>query len=312
MQRAGKFFVILGLSLVILISLLTWKLFQVQEKQPFLHIPIIFSHGKPCVHVDIEGNKYLFHLDSGAFDCFATHKPEVIEKIKHKTSLDPTTWFDFKGNSYLSPTFEVKKICIETFKIYNATILEENPSFILNGSYSNSSNNSFCENNTELEEISGRIGIQILKVLDYWLIDFPKSSIFAIRDIEKIEQIPGFSFEGFIEVPLETIRSHAALAIETDFGIKKFILDTGASRSVMAPPSEQYLNHQLLKTNRFSIGNYDLGETELYLFHLTKDFLCDGFLGRDFFQKHAIYLDFKKNRAWIQVTKTNPKDAIAA
>lgn len=280
-----------------MVSLFIWRAFQ--EKKAFLRIPIIFSHKKPCINVEIEGVRYLFQLDSGCFDCFSTHKKEVIEKIKNKTPLNSVNWFDVNGNSYVSPTFMVDKINIETFEISNAIIQEENPFFILEGSHLNPSENPSREKDNGLEIISGRIGIKVLRVLDYWLIDFPSSSIFAIRDIEKIKQVPGFSFEGFTEVHLEDIRSHVALLVETDFGIKKFILDTGALRSVIAPPSERYLNHQILKTSRFSIGGYDLGETELYLFRPAEDFLCDGFLGQDFFQKHAIYLDFKKNRAFI-------------
>lgn len=299
MPKKWKFLVAFCFIMMIFPPVFIWGPFQ--KKQPFLRIPIIFSHKTPCINVEIEGSKYLFQLDSGFFDYFSTHKKEVIEKINNKTPLEPTTWFDIKGNSYISPAFSVKKINIETFKISNATILEESSSFILDGSYLHPLKNPPHENNAELDETFGRIGVRTLRTLDYWLIDFRKSSIFAIRDIEKIKKIPGFSFKGFSEVPLENIRSHAVLCIETDFGTKKFILDTGAHRSVMAPPSEQHSNHQILKTNKFLIGNYNLGETELYLFQPAEDFLCDGFLGQDFFQKHAVYLDFKKNRAWIQV-----------
>ena len=286
----------IAFSLIIALaaSLFVWRSFQ--PKAPFLRIPIVFTDGKPCINVKLEGSEYLFQLDSGSFGCFSTHKKEIIEKIKNKTALEPTKWMDVKGNEYLSPTFTVKRIDIETFQMFNAIIEKEDLNFIANGSNLTSS---VFEETNRLENISGRLGIRTLRVLDYWLIDFPHSAIFAIRDIEKIKDIPGFSFEEFTEVNLEKNKNYIMISVDTDFGPKRLILDTGASHSIISPPSAEYSNHQILKTDRFVIGDRDFGKTEFYLFHPAEAFSCDGFLGRDFFQQHAIYLDFKKNRVFI-------------
>jgi len=281
----------------LLITLFIWGPFQ--QKKDFLRIPIIFIKEKPCISVNFEGASYLFLLDSGSFDCFSTHKKEIIENIRNKTTLDPVTWFDIKGNQYSSPSFLINKVDIETLQISNATIQEESIEFISNGSHLSPDKGAKKE---VLEKISGRIGIEALKCLDYWLIDFSRSAIFAIRNLDKLKNNPHFSLDGFTEVKLEDNPKHILISVETDFGIKKFILDTGASHSVVAPPSKNHSNYETVKTNRFIIGGYDFGQTELYLFHPEENFSCDGFLGRDFLSKYPIYLDFKKNRVFIQNT----------
>jgi hypothetical protein len=283
-----------ALCLILLsVSLFVWGPFQ--KKRPFLRIPIVFLEDKPCINVNFEGAIYPFHLDSGSSSCFSTHKKEIIEKIKNKEALEPVTWFDVKGNEYLSSSFLMKRVDIETFQVTNATIQEEDPSFTLIGS---NLTPSIWDKSKELDAIFGRIGIRTLKSLNYWLLDFSQSSLFAIRDIETIKNIPGFSFDGFTEIHFEENPKHVVISIETDFGVKKLILDTGASHTVITS-SEEHSGLEKTKTDRFVIGGHNFGETELYLFSIDKHFACDGFLGRDFLYKHAIYLDFKKNRAFI-------------
>lgn len=47
------------------------------------------------------------------------------------------------------------------------------------------------------------------------------------------------------------------------------------------------------------IGDHDFGPTRLYLFDMTSNMQFDGLLGRDFFENHAIYLDFKNEKIYI-------------
>jgi hypothetical protein len=155
------------------------------------------------------------------------------------------------------------------------------------------------EMNKELADIAGRIGAETLRALDYWLLDLPNNELIAIRDIEKIKNFPGFSFDGFTEVALGDIRPHIVISVDTPLGIKKLAIDTGAFCSILSPPSSEFVNHQILKIDPLVIGETKFGVMEFYLFKLPEQCKFDGLLGRDFLEKHAVYLDFKRNRAFI-------------
>ncbi len=282
---------------IIAVPLLIWRPFQ--SKRLFLHIPIIVSHGQPCVRGSVEGKSYLFHLDSGASDCFSMNR-EMLQTIKHKTLMGTKTWRDVNGNEYTTPRYIVQEIDINTLQISNATVIEESVDFLFKGSKLTPFTQSNEEIKRELADIAGRLGPKTLRVLNYWLIDLPNSTLIAIRDIEKIKDIPGLTLDGFTEVPLEKITPHIVISVDTDIGTKKLALDTGAFRSVLTPPSEEYTNHEMLKINQLTIGQKSFGEIVFYLFQLPADFAFDGLLGRDFLQNHAVYLDFKQNRAFIK------------
>ena len=288
------------LSIVtIVIPLCIWQPFQ--QKRPFLRIPIVLSHEQPCIYATIEGKKMLFHLDSGSSDCFAINR-EILEAIEKKTLMEIKTWCDVQDNIYKSHRYIIPKIDINTFEVSNATAMEENIDFLFRGSKISKLGPREISNeemNRQLTDISGRLGARTLRALDYWLLDLANNEIVAIRDIEKIKNTPGFSFDGFTEVALEKISPHIVITADTAFGKKKFALDIGASRSLLSPPSEEYENHTVLKMNPLMIEGKDFGTIKFYLFQMPSSFAFDGLLGRDFLEKHAVYLDFKNNRAFI-------------
>jgi len=272
--------------------LYVWGPFQ---KRPFLRIPILFLGERPCVLAKIENKEYLFELDSGSPNCFSMQQ-EVLDKIKNKTAAPPRSWSDINGNNYISPSFTIKDISIESFEMWNVPAFREEKKFVMDGC--KVIKQPFQSNGCIMHQ--GRIGARALRILDYWLINFPKSEIVAIRDIEKIKRYPEFSFDEFVEVSLDPKEIQLIILAETDFGVKRLALDTGAWRSVLDLPSAAFSDHQSVKTNQLVISNQDLGGMEFYLYKLPEDFKVDGILGLDFFQKHAIYLDFKNNRAFIK------------
>lgn len=287
---------------IIALLFVIWR--SLPEERAFLCIPIIFSHKQPCVYANIEGKKLLFHLDSGASDCFTMNR-EILEGLKNKEFMEMKTWYDVQGNGYHSPRYVVKKADIDAFQLSNITVTEESVDFLFNGSkiskLSTKEKSTQAKEN-ELTDIAGRIGSRSLRAINYWLLDLPNDSLIAIRDIEKIKNTPGFSFEGFTEVVLEKISPQIVISVDTDFGKKKLALDTGASLSVLSPPSSQHANHEILDINCLSIGGRDFGKFSFYLFQIPPQFAFEGLLGRDFLGKHAIYLDFKQNRAFIGPT----------
>lgn len=103
-----------------------------------------------------------------------------------------------------------------------------------------------------------------------------------------------------MEVPLENLDGEIVISVATDFGMKKLELDTGASHSILNLSPEIMNNHQIIHSDHLVIGERDFGGTDFYVFEMPKHFKIDGILGRDFFANHAIYIDFKRNRALIR------------
>lgn len=293
-KRTGLICVFLLLPCVIL----SFILGAFQQKTPFFEIPIVITpSGLICIQAEIQGEPYLFEIDSGGSCCFSLKK-EFLDKINCIEEKIITRWSDINGNEYISPVFLVDLIQIQKMNISNVGVIEENPYF-----HDQGSNLTPNATKKKCDDSAGRIGAVLLRQHDYWLIDFPNKSLVVFKDSETIKNNRKFSFEKFAEVALEPIEPHIVINIETDFGLKRFAIDTGAYRSVLRTPPELQ-SHEIISTNRFSIGGHDFGAKQLYLFDMSARMeRFDGFLGRDFLQNHAVYLDFKNKKVFVGPSK---------
>ena len=81
--------------------------------------------------------------------------------------------------------------------------------------------------------------------------------------------------------------------IQTNEGMKRFLLDTGAERSaIKKSPSDP-------KQIKLSLEN--LGSWNFYTLNFPEGILpIDGILGIDFLKKHAVYLDFLDRTIYIE------------
>lgn len=268
------------------------------SKEPFLNIPIYFSQtGIPFTEVTIEGKKYPFELDLGG-DFYFSIRSEVMRLIKDTKPNGSLKSCDIKGNIYESPITSIERIEIKKITINNVPVLQEHLDCILEGSILKLP---ILENmKNDRLQILGRIGNRFFKGIDFWLIDFPNSSLIAIRNMENEKKEPRFHRKQFTEATLLQTSPLILIEVDTELGIKQFALDTGANRSILRTPLEfRDGNHKIYTTDHFKIGGHDFGSVPLYLFDMTPSFQCDGLIGRDFFKNHSIYLDFKSHKALI-------------
>jgi hypothetical protein len=281
---------VLGVALII-----GWVYGSSHKKESSVRIPIIFSQtGIPCLEVEIEKNKYLFDLDSGG-DFYFSVKKEVIDRVRDKKSDGYTKFCDIKGNRYESPLTRVGSVRVNKICLSNVTIKEEDLDYLLTGVVLKPPVDENLKKGAS--EISGRVGASFLKGIDYWLIDFPNRALTALRSVDEIRKNVS---SRFAEVAFEEVGSLIVVTVETGIGEKKFALDTGANKTILRTPLEfQGLDHHIFTTDYFKIGNHNYGATRLYLFDMSPLIRCDGLLGRDFFQHHAVYLDFKSKRGFI-------------
>ena len=87
-------------------------------------------------------------------------------------------------------------------------------------------------------------------------------------------------------------------------GVKKFLLDTGATLSVYRESDSQSSDSIRFRMN---IEGYDFGGWDFLPYPITSDLASelDGVLGIDFFKTHVICFDFQEKYLYIHKTKIN-------
>lgn len=141
--------------------------------------------------------------------------------------------------------------------------------------------------------------MKIFKQHKYWLLDFPNSKIYFILDVNKTLQKLHKSLEDFVKISLLNDKEHLAIALQTDYGEKNFMIDTGAQGTIMRPFSKDLSPHQFIHLKKFSSQEFYFSPQKIYLYNFSDKFSYDGILGIDFLQKRSIFLDFENNHIFI-------------
>jgi hypothetical protein len=99
-----------------------------------------------------------------------------------------------------------------------------------------------------------------------------------------------------VQIPFELTKGIVTLSAKTESGTKRLFLDTGASASLLNEPdasANKWIKSQL------SLGGFDFGPWDFYLYEFHFPVEIDGALGIDFFKKYKIHLDFEHSMAYI-------------
>ncbi|HUD01820.1 MAG TPA: hypothetical protein VMR37_05800 [Rhabdochlamydiaceae bacterium] len=167
------------------------------------------------------------------------------------------------------------------------------------------------------DEISGTIGRSLLGISRLLLLDLNNSAFFIFRKREDLKHLrkEGYLLENLVELPFDGAKNRVVFLVDTDVGQERFLLDTGASYSVIRPTFISEEEREAMRENKltislpkFVIAGHDFGEMDFYAYEFSEKFEgVDGVLGMDFCKKHVIYLDFKENKALIgPVEKVHP------
>ena len=274
-------------------------------KNPYLRIPVQFTISNlPYTEIEIEGAKYRVKIDLGSSSQCCLHR-QLLDKIS-KQFYRTYQWFDIKGNIYESKAYLVPKIKIRTCQLSNLTVGEEPLEFVSDGSLIwKSSDFSSFKDSTETD---GRLGWELFQGL-YPFFDL-KNSVFYITRGSKSLKREGYIVEKLVSVPFEMTRFGCVVVIDTDLGKRRFLLDTGASDSIIKPSAvenketEEIINwasaKKVMTLSKFMIGSHDCGDMKMYLYELSPKFEnIDGILGMDFFKKYVIFIDCDERQLWI-------------
>ncbi len=252
--------------------LLFFGLFTKEPKA--IRIPLDFSHEIPIMQVEIEGKSHPLILDLG-IPCEFALKRDVLKAISKKERLGTHTTIDLDGQEYTAQKYLLQRIRIQNGEVIH-TIAEEDDDIVQ-------------------ADISGRVGRNTLQTCNL-LLDFSRSLLFILKNFEDLKA-EDYSIRDFQEIPFTLTRWGAIFTIETDFGTKRFFINTSAPLSTIRKFQE---SPERITTSKFKIGEVDLGKTHLDIANIAPSLNdIDGYLGVDFFKKNVIFLDYQKSKALI-------------
>jgi len=270
---------------------------------PGIQLPVNFSHNllEPLVNIEIEGIKYAVFVDLGSVGYEFHFEDRVLKKIKNKEAVGTGEFGDLRGNLYSCPEFRIPEIKIGDAAIFNSIVTERNHQFLHNVLVWPTSNTQELIDE-EAARIDGKIGLPVFQHYNC-LFDFPNSVIVLQKNIGD----PGKTYppNKFVRTPFSLEKYGIVLSVETNAGIHRVVLDTGATvsairKSIINPVNAKEVEKGYFSTDKLTIGGCDYGAWGLILFDISEKWDVDGCLGADFFLEHAIYLDFHNNMAYIQ------------
>ncbi len=301
-----------SLIFILLMILGIFPLFSVTQ----IPIRFVFYSKLPIVEVEIEGVNYDFELDTGASGEIIVRK-DILEKIQNKEFRGIVTNFDVKGTLYQSSEFLLPhlKLGNAEFKLVKAR--EENLDLITEGCIVWNFSDTYLENQKiRLKNIAGRIGWGILK-RHQWYFDFYHSLLWIVEDLNELEnQVSYFSRMNYVNIPFEESQAGITFSVETDIGIKKLVLDTGANISCLRKAlvetkyAKEFRPGLWMYSSKVEIGKLHFGVYPFFLYEFTPKLDVDGIMSVQFFEKNGIYLDFKNHRALIGLAKQSMWDRI--
>jgi hypothetical protein len=278
---------------------------------PITQIPIRFvSYSKlPIVEVEIEGIKYDFELDTGASGEIILRK-DILEEIQNKEFQGIVRNFDIKGALYESSEFLLPHLKLGNAEFELVRAREENLDLITDGCIVWNFSDTYLENQKiRLKNIAGRIGWGILK-RHQWYFDFSHSLLWIVEDLNELKnKVSYFSQMDYVNTPFEVGKAGITFSVETDIGIKKLVLDTGANipclrkTLVETKYAKEFRPGLWMYSSKVEIGKLHFGVYPFFLYEFTSKLDVDGIMSVQFFEKNGIYLDFKNHRALIGPAK---------
>jgi hypothetical protein len=261
-------------------------------------IPVIFQPwgNRPLFKVKIENSDYNLLIDLGS-DHTALQR-DIINRIKNKERIGFATTSDLIGNIYKNPGFCIPCLKIQNISVVDEKVAQEDDEFAYNTfiPWGNVKKENVLKK--DLGDVRGRIGWPFFKPY-FSFFDFSRSVILLGGDKKGGVS---HSLDQFIKTPFKLEKMGVVFSLDTDVGEKKFLLDTGATHSMIKPsavsssPQEESSRwfRSKLGTPEMNLENWKFLLVEMPFTEL------DGILGCDFFLKHKICIDFENRLLYIR------------
>ncbi len=272
-------------------------------KNSVVIIPIVgFDRDSPIIKCEIEGYDHFFGLDLGSLDNYID---ESVLTSLERTIVDQKKWKDVFGNRYESNEYIIPRIKISGFVWKKPRLIQDVKEFHKNTIISE-------KNSNPQRTTVGAFGRTFLNRRNL-LIDCANKKLVCTNS-KMILKTLGYNLSSWIVVPIELTKKGIIVRINTDFGIKKLILDSGANIIAIHDDMKDSIDWKkdeygflTCPTNLFEVSGYKFSRQNLYKLEFSDTFLthADGLLGMSFLEDYEFYIDYENELLYINPVMSN-------
>ncbi len=276
------------------------------SKSLTLKVPVEFTKsGLPIIGIRIKGKIHKMIVDTGsAWEMILPSENFSTDSLKH---LQTSESINFFGQASKVDSYSLSECRIGKAKLKNLISCKiEN--FQTKLSVKQSSLGTI--NSKGL----GYIGWPLLNRTNLYF-DLGNAELLLVKHQNDLKKA-GICLEEFERIPFELEKCGLVIKVESDLGILRLMVDTGATGSLIKPGilsanplSKDSWDNEHFLSNKFILGKSNFGKQPLYPLSIAPQFgQIDGVLGMDFLREHPFYIDYQNRLIYIRkLNKTSPQ-----
>lgn len=265
----------------------------------FVTVPIhkLSSIQSPCIDVIVEDNTFSMELDLGYRGDLIIRK-QSLDIFPSKNFIREKPMYGFRGKKYPTKLYQIPKLKIGKMTFFKPIVQEEGEEFI--------KDSLFVQEGIEpAPRDIGRLGWELFHNVNL-LVDVRKSQIAFCDSLETLEN-QGYPIKSLIKIPLFLDRGLVELEAETPEGTLRCMLDTGSTWNILNNEIDEEMSideavwesENILKFPTFKISGKEFGPIKFHRIPIKIPIHIEAILGMEFFQEHAVFLDFSDKTAYI-------------
>lgn len=229
----------------------------------------------PLIMTELQGNHCMLAVGIGARFPLSLHQ-KTLDRIIDKKLQGTTTLHNINGERQEAPSYLIPQLKVGDLIVKNVIAYQSEAD----------------DYGTLGKFLGGEFNL---------LLDFPHSRIIVCDTFSKL-QAKKAANSRWIRVPFEMHRGGIVFHVDTDFGTRKLAINTTCRfthlHSFFIPAGKSSV------LSSFALRGQQLGCVTFQSINLPEGLSeIDGFIGMDFFKKHAIYLDYTHKVAYIEPPK---------
>lgn len=259
-----------------------------EPKQIELQISYPHRPDKPCVHIEIEGQRFLQLFDLGA-ECEMALTHSALASVQRKDLFSQSNFTWFSGITEKTMHYFIPLAKINDFPLKNVIVMGISEQIF-----------------SQSQKVQGLIGCRILERWNV-LLDFSRSKIHLIPPASELSSISD-DIDSWLKVNfhLQLCGSGIVVTVITDMGEIPFVLDTGSPYTIIdrsfLENAEKLSEESEIEwtSSKFKLGDFDFGEQKMWAVKWKKISDEQGILGMDFLQKRVLYIDYPNKTLYIK------------
>lgn len=291
-------------SLFIFITLIISQVCLALSSPKYEIIDMEIVNNLPFVNLQVENQRARFLLDTGARNQVLVLDKDILSKLTSiKAFRAKEKNIDITGKEYIAKRYILPKFNIGKISFLQQRIVED-------------TDWGLSTKNISIPK-DGVIGLELFLNKGI-IIDYPQNKLTIIDRKMPIEYDTDNWLELKFKVDREGVSIYTSINNEK---VKRFILDTGATLSIIKPKAignnivkndcNIYLSKggkcSYIKPKNMKLNNSNISELPLYLYDFPPEFEADGILGYGFLSDKVIYIDFDKRVTKVKLPSNDGK-----